>query len=195
MPGTATTSPGASRSGRGASTSISPTIDGPGAMHLTSPRPAFGPVASPPAAMQRIDETTSVDRPRLLLLQQDAEFAGPAPVHRHLSAIGVCGLAPLDRAPAFRRRSPVHTSGVIARSKTVLFRTQTAVTCGSGVNIYYSTFDWNDESLIRRVMSDILADYGLLEAFALRGCDCRARWRDASATTARSSPSSPPDGS
>ncbi|MFY9288212.1 MAG: glycosyltransferase family 2 protein [Alphaproteobacteria bacterium] len=58
---------------------------------------------------------------------------------------------------------------LILCSKKLCFSTKPWATCGKGINIYYSTFGWNDEGHLRRHMADILAAYYLISALQLAG--------------------------
>jgi hypothetical protein len=46
-------------------------------------------------------------------------------------------------------------------------------TCGEGINIYYSTFGWNDEGHLRRHMAAILGSYVLRSTLKLSESDGR----------------------
>lgn len=62
---------------------------------------------------------------------------------------------------------------VVDRSQKICFCTGIGATCGEGVNIYYSTFGWEDEGHIKRCMNDILAAYALKSAFQLSTTNIR----------------------
>jgi len=62
---------------------------------------------------------------------------------------------------------------IVARSRKVCFTNEVRVTCGEGVNVYYSTFGWDDEGHLRRHMADILASYALGAALKLSKADAR----------------------
>ena len=62
---------------------------------------------------------------------------------------------------------------VVARSKKVCFTNKACSSCGEGVNIYYSTFGWNDEGHLHRHMMAILGSYALRSTLKLSKVDAR----------------------
>lgn len=62
---------------------------------------------------------------------------------------------------------------VVSYAKKVCFTSAPCVTCGEGVNIYYSTFGWGDEGHLRRHMASILATYALQSTSKLSPVDAR----------------------
>lgn len=58
---------------------------------------------------------------------------------------------------------------VVASARKICFSREVGATCGEGVNIYYSTYGWNDEGHLRRNMADILATYALRSHLKLTG--------------------------
>lgn len=60
---------------------------------------------------------------------------------------------------------------LIRRSSKICFSNKVEVTCGRGINIYYSTFGWNDEGHLRRYMADILGCYATIRVLQLHGED------------------------
>jgi succinoglycan biosynthesis protein ExoW len=73
----------------------------------------------------------------------------------------------------------LHTSGedylflleVVSKADKVCFTSEAGVICGAGVNIYYSTFGWDDEGHLRRHMADMLAAYAFRSKLKLSDAD------------------------
>jgi succinoglycan biosynthesis protein ExoW len=57
------------------------------------------------------------------------------------------------------------------RASKICFRKHQSIVCGRGINIYYSTFGWDDEGHLRRYMADVLGGRALLKALDLQGAD------------------------
>jgi succinoglycan biosynthesis protein ExoW len=59
------------------------------------------------------------------------------------------------------------------RANRICFRKHQSIFCGTGVNIYYSTFSWDDEGHLRRYIADILGWSALIRALDLHGADLK----------------------
>ncbi len=57
------------------------------------------------------------------------------------------------------------------RAARICFRKHQSIVCGRGINIYYSTFGWDDEGHLRRYMADVLGARALVQALDLQGAD------------------------
>lgn len=60
---------------------------------------------------------------------------------------------------------------LISKAGKICFSTQAQLTCGDGVNIYFSKYDWGDEGHLQRHMGELLASYAFLRELNLSGAD------------------------
>jgi succinoglycan biosynthesis protein ExoW len=60
---------------------------------------------------------------------------------------------------------------IVKSSRKICFANRASITCGDGINVYYSTFSWDDEGHIRRYMADILGAYVVRSELSLTGED------------------------